>query len=71
MTNQVPSWIPIIVKSFALVENVSSCFDGIKPAWITKLFPREKPKSVFVCWGMVGNCPYGSRTQRVRMAEEF
>jgi len=71
MNNRIPMWIPLFVKSLAIIKNVLSWFDGILATWITKFFVREESESIFTCQYMISDSSGGSNTKQVRMAKVF
>jgi len=42
VAKRVSSWIPIAIKSCAIMENMSSRFDGVHTTQAFKFIPREK-----------------------------
>ena len=55
MPQSIPSQIPIVVESFTFMENVSSCFDGIKSTEAGKILHRKESWSIFSYWRVIGN----------------
>jgi len=57
--------------SFALMQDVLSCFNGVCTAWTAEIFLREKFQPTFTYRSMICNSSSHSSTQRVGMAEVF
>ena len=56
MFQRVSSGVPIPIKSFAFVKNMSSRLDWILIAWARKIFIWEEMKSVLSDGRMISDC---------------
>jgi len=71
MSHCVPSWIPIVVVSSALMKYVSSCFNRVESTWALNFFFGKKSKSVFAYRSMIYYSSQGSSTKQIIMSKEL
>ena len=71
MAQRISSGVPVPVKSCTLMEDVSSCLDGIVAAWTFEVFVGEEPQPIFSNWSVISDGSCGTSTQRVRVTEDL
>ena len=42
----IPSWIPILIISFTIIEDMMPSFDGISTMWTLEIFLREESQPI-------------------------
>ena len=65
MAYQISSRVPVPVKSSTFMEYMPSSLNRIFVAWAFEIFIREKPKTEFPNWRMVGSGSSSSSAKRI------
>ena len=71
MTYCISPQIPIFIKPFTLVKNMTPQFKWVKSTWTTEIFSRKKSQLIFSDRSMIDDSSHHSCTQRVRMSKIF
>ena len=69
MVQRVSSRVPVPIKSFALVEDVSSRFNRIVVAWTRKIHVRKESQPILANRSMVCDGSNCTGAQRIGVAE--